>query len=275
MFLDIYNKAKKVLIDEPFSEYNKHRGEYLSSTAFKTFVQKSPANYKHELTNPLGDKEVFLVGRALHCCFLEGATGIDRDFVIGGPHNREGKELTYWSEKFQEKSKVIWNEQNKQLITWEMFNLVRAMTKAAMKNEDVQRVMAEGVAERTGRAKMWGIECQFRMDFLNPKTLMLDLKSCQAIEDFEKDVYKFGYLYSAAFYQELFKRVVGVDDYENVPFSFLAIEKQEPHRSAIFEISNEKLEEYRLKNEDAMYELNECIETNVWPTRFEGLQTIE
>jgi len=237
MLREVYEKAKKVLIDEPFSEYNKKRTEFLSSTALKTFIQDSPADYKYELDYPSGDKLVYLQGRAFHCLFLEGLSAMDRDFVIGGPTDRNKKEYGFKSREFQKKYKETLIETGKQLITWEIYNLVVDMKKSAMKHEGIIKIMSEGVAERTARTVFNGIKCQVRTDWLNPTCLIADLKSCRDLNEFERDVkYKFGYLYSAAFYQSVFKKFVGIDDYELVPFSFIAVEKKPPYKAGVFEV---------------------------------------
>jgi len=276
MIREVYELAKDKLIDEPFSEYNKKRSEFLSSTALKTFITESPCDYKYQLDNPEGDKLVYLQGRAFHCYFLEGVIAMDRDFVIGGPKDRNGKEYGFKSKEFKKESAKALKETGKQLITFDIFNLVKDMTKAAMKNPDVAKVMEEGVCERTARAEYCGVPSQIRVDWLNPATLLADLKSCADLKQFKRDVfYKFGYLYSSSFYQSVFKEYLGVTDYDFVPFSFIAVEKKKPHKSAVFEVSRERLEEHRKKNEDALYELKQCKKNDVWPTGFEGLQTLE
>ena len=69
-----------------------------------------------------------------------------------------------------------------------------------------------------------------------------------------------------AFYHAVLRVASKLD----VPVHIIAVEKKEPYRCGVWEISIESLDFARAENERAMETLRYCQLANRWPTGYEG-----
>jgi len=272
--VDVYNEFKDQLIIESAQEYHAKRGEYLSSSALKVFIKLSAAKYKYKKDNPDNSvKAHFVLGTAFHCLLGEGLEAYEEEFVIGGP-TRDGEEVGIVSKTFDRAFKKLWEEEKKNLVTNKVHATAMAMRKAGLKDHDVKKMLKDYVPEGVVRTEIWGLPCQIRIDCFNSATIFGDWKSTADIQWFKSDTIKFGYHLSAAFYQLVFATKFGITDFEQLPFMLVAIESVPPYITSGFELDTDLLREAREIVSDAIYELSQCIENDVWPTGFEGYQTI-
>ena len=118
--------------------------------------------------------------------------------------------------------------------------------------------------------------CQIRMDWFREdyegRPVICDLKTCDSIDHFENDSWRFGYPHQMAFYREVF--ATGTDGTR--PDCYLiAVEKKEPYRVAVYKLTDDLLDQCARQNEAAIDELHACRKTNVWPTRTEDLRILD
>ena len=267
------NLVDNHVIEESLEDYNKSRSEYMSSTALKVLIMESPADLKCQIDNPEDDpKAAFILGNAVHTMFLEGLDAFEDRYVVGGPKNNQGVEYGIKSEAYVERWAEL-NAEGKELILTSQFNTVRLMRKSLKKHYLVKSIMKQGISESVLRTEYMGIKCQCRFDRLSPEWGIPDLKTCRDLHYFKNDArYKYGYYYSAGFYQSLAYHVA--PEFGYLPFCFIVVESKPPYKVGVFNVPEEVLEYHRYKVMDALISLKECQESGIWPTGFEDLQTI-
>lgn len=268
------NLVENHLIQEDMDEYNKKRDEFLSSTALKLLISESPADYKYDKDNPsFTQKPAFILGNAVHCLVLEGVKEYDKRYKIGGPKDSKGKELGITSDAFEFAREKVRKEEGKELITSRMHKTAMLMRKSCLKHYIVKDILSEGVSERVLRLNLMGVDCQVRFDWLSPKYGIPDLKTCRDLRFFVYEARKkYGYFYQAGLYQSLAYHTA--PEFGYLPFCFIVVESRPPYKVGVFELDEDALEQYRHGVVDALILLNECRETDVWPTGYEDLQTI-
>ncbi len=130
-----------------------------------------------------------------------------------------------------------------------------------------------GVAEGVVRASYGGVPCQARIDWVNPVDGrgIVDLKSCDDLDRFEADAERFGYAHQLAFYRELVVEAAGVE----LECHLVAVEKREPYRCGVWQLSRRLVDQAADENADAIERLKRCRETDVWPTGFESMRLMD
>lgn len=107
--------------------------------------------------------------------------------------------------------------------------------------------------------------CQIRLDWFSPSTGVIDLKTCDTIDYFSADARRFGYLHQLAFYRAVLKAATG----QTHRAHFIAVEKSEPYRAAVWRIDEGALDFAQRENEAAIERLKTCRRVNDWPTGYE------
>ena len=74
-----------------------------------------------------------------------------------------------------------------------------------------------------------------------------------------------------AFYRELVVEACGVE----LEVHLVAIEKREPYRCGVWQLSRRLLDRVADENLAAIEELQRCREHDIWKTRFESLRLID
>jgi hypothetical protein len=259
------------LIREPANVYHAHSGEFLSAHALGDF-RRCPLLYRKQELGlvPERDTAAYLVGRATHALILEGRSRYAREFAVGGPINaRTGQPFGSQTKAF-----ATWAaQQSKPLLSDSQAALVEQMTAAVREHGIARDLLSGGVAEGVVRCPYAGFPCQARIDWLNPNLQvgLVDLKTCEHLDDFEPAVRAFGYVHQLAFYRAL---VTVMSDHV-LPVHVIAVEKREPFRCGVWRIAPDVLDQARAQNEEAMAELRRCRATGGWFTRYEALRVIE
>lgn len=109
-----------------------------------------------------------------------------------------------------------------------------------------------------------GVNRKGRLDvFPHSGNVLPDLKSCEsaAYEDIEKQVVKYGYHYSAAFYLDLCE-MIG-QPWEH--FVLICVEKTPPYLVALYEIQQEVIEWGRRQYERDLLIYRTCMASGQWP----------
>jgi thiol-disulfide isomerase/thioredoxin len=179
------------LIREPADLYHDQAGAYLTSHLLADF-RKSPLLYHRKRVGliPDEDRPAYRVGRAAHSLILEGRPRFDEDYAVGGPVNpKTGNVYGANTKAFAEWAAA----QGKPVLTREQLDLLLRMHLGVVRNDVALGLLAKGVAEGVVRAEYCGVECQIRMDWLNPHLGLVDLKTCDDLTWFEADARRYGY----------------------------------------------------------------------------------
>jgi len=256
---------------EPDAAYQAKRRDYLSSHALADF-RRCPRTYQRKRLGlvPEKDSAAFAFGRATHTRILEGVDPFKREFVVGPPCDpKTGKVPDPRS-----KAHKAWvAAQTKPVVSEKDAAVIEQMNAAVRGHLFARELLSVGVAERVVRADYCAVACQARIDWLNPKggRGIVDLKTTADLDGFERDVFRFGYIHQLAFYRELIVEASGVE----LEAHLIAVEKDEPFRCGVWQVSRRLLDRAADENVEAIEELKRCRERDAWPTRYESLRLLD
>ena len=257
-----------IFLNESSEIYHGKAKDYLSSHQLIDFL-KCPYLYNKKRLGLIPDLESqsFLLGRAAHSLVLEGRSKYESEFAIGGPINpTTGRPFGNTTKKFLE-----WQElQQKPVLTFEQSQTIEAMNSAIRMNEYAAALLKTGHPEGVVRAKYCGLPCQIRLDWFNPEYGIIDLKTCDDLTWFESDARRFRYQNQMAFYQ----CVLDVAIEQLVPVYIIAVEKKEPFRCGVWQVTSETLLMARAENEAAIERLKAAQSSDTWITGYEELRML-
>lgn len=275
-------KKPTYLLDIPAEEYHAATKENKYTTSHRlNLFRRCPALYRKHITGEIieGDTEAFIMGRAIHTLTLEGGEKFKAEYIVddgpvnpktGKPYGRETKAFKEWAET-----------QERPVIGGADFETMMKLSQAVHAHPIAADLLSRGIPEATVRTEWEGEPVQARLDWFDPERgIIADLKTCQDVDRFPFDIRDYGYVTQLAFY----KRVLELAGYEGPTLRayLIAVEKREPYRVAVAEISACTLEggnfaevsKYGVGNEIMLRELISCRAENEWPTRYEDLLTI-
>ena len=267
------------LLDIPAEEYHAATKENQYTTSHRlNLFRRCPALYHKHITGEIveGDTAAFVLGRAVHVLTIEGADKFDAEYLVadgptnpktGKPYGRETKAFKDWAEL-----------QTRPVIGGEDHALMCKLSDAVHAHPIAADILSAGFAEATVRAVWDGEPVQARLDWFDPERgIIADLKTCTDVDRFPFDIRDFGYVTQLAFY----RRVLELAGYHGprIRAYLIAVEKKEPYRVAVAEISELTLNDgnvaeagkYGSGNDTVMRELLECRAADRWPTRYEEL----
>jgi len=260
---------KTFLIEEPSDEYHAKAKTYMSSHQLGDF-RRCPLLWYKKHTGQIQDQDrpAYKLGRAGHTLILEGREAYEDGYAVGGPINpKTGKNYGNGTKKFAE-----WEaEQGRPCITVEEAEQCEEMNAAVLACDAATSLLANGVAEGVVRATYCHQPCQIRIDWLNPYKGIIDLKTCDSIDYFERDVRLYGYVYQLAFYRSVLAAATG----KNAPVYLVAIEKKQPYRCGVWRLAEEVLGQAAKENQQAMERWAKCKERNLWPTGYEEVRQFD
>jgi hypothetical protein len=279
---------RKILIDEPFEVYLAKREEYLTSHQLMDFM-RCPKLYYLKKTgaltaDPSKINSELILGSAAHKLILEGRREFDKCYAIGAPVNeRTGKEYGRDTQAFAKWAEQQCAEKGSAIgfITTEQWYVVSNMAYAVSKHTEAQTLLHHGVAERVLRSDFCGIPVQSRLDWfteIGETPVIVDLKTCNDLDSFEYDAKRFMYGIQFAFYQQILLRAV-FDEYDvdnAIPAKVyaIAVEKKEPFRCGVFEVSDVTLGYFHTKLTAAIESLKECQRAGEYPTLYEAVRIL-
>lgn len=267
------------LLDIPAEEYHAATKENQYTTSHRlNLFRRCPALYHKHITGEIveGDTAAFQMGRAVHVLTIEGADKFDAEYLVadgptnpktGKPYGRETKAFKDWAEL-----------QTRPVIGGDDHALMLKLSDAVHAHPIAADILSAGFAEATVRAVWDGEPVQARLDWFDPERgIIADLKTCSDVDRFPFDIRDFGYVTQLAFY----RRVLELAGYHGprIRAYLIAVEKKEPYRVAVAEISELTLNDgnvaeagkYGAGNDTVMRELLECRAADRWPTRYEEL----
>ena len=255
-----------ILQTEPADEYHAKAKEYLSSHQLIDYMN-CPYLYHKKKTGMIEDRDspAFLIGRAAHTRILEGVDVYEREFAVGGPINpATGKPYGNTTKKFLE-----WQEaQCKPVLPFDKADMISCMNSGVRQNSYACELLEQGRAEGVVRSDYRGISSQIRIDWTHPELGIVDLKTCDDLTWFESDAKRFHYQHQLAFYQAVFGRVTGF----LCPVYIIAVEKKEPFRCGVWQLTEETLSQARHENDAAVDRLLRSQTEDKWVTGYEELR---
>ena len=255
-------------IVEPSDVYHGKAGEYLSSHSLIDYI-KSPVGYYHQHVVhdiPRMDSDAYKLGRAVHTAILE-QDKFGSEYVVGGPINKStGKVYGYTTKAYK-----AWEQQNNVCgISDEDFETIKTMRESCYSHNIANKLLSDGWAEGVLRNEYCGIQCQIRIDWMNPNEGIVDLKTTENIETFERDLKKYFYHLQLGFYQAVYRTIFG-----NYPEVYIiAVEKRQWFRTGVWRLTPETLSEARMINESYIPRLLESKTSGIYPTLYESIRTI-
>lgn len=260
-----------VLTTEPADEYHAKVGQYLSSHQMLDFMA-CPWLYRKKKLGLIRDYDTpaLLVGRATHVRILEGRSAYEAQFAIGGPINpKTGKPFGSTTKSFAQ-----WAEaQGKPVLSHENVELIEQMASGVAMNDEAVDLLLYGRSEGVVRTSYCDTPCQIRIDWLHPHRGIVDLKTTADLTWFENESKRRRYHNQLAFYQAVLAQVLG--DCRHVPVYLIGIEKTEPFRCGVWQVSDNTLSIARQENEAAIRRLQRAWEIDAFPTGYEDIRVME
>ena len=257
------------LIREPADVYHAKAGEYLSSHLLAEFRRNPLLFHKKELGLVQDqDRPAYVLGRAAHVLILEGREAYEQAYAFGGPINpKTGQPFGSRTKAFQD-----WAEaKGKPVLDDDQAALIESLSASVLVHKHAAALLADGVAEGVIRAEYCGVPCQARLDWLNPESGIVDLKTCDNLDWLQMDARTYGYAYQLAFYRSLAATLTG----QRLPVYMIAVEKREPLRTGVWRMSEEVLGLAQKENEEAIARLIACREKDEWLTGYEDIRTYD
>ena len=259
------------LLSIPAEEYHadSRSGRYMSSHLLADF-RESPELYRRKTNGEIAEAEspALALGRAAHCLILEGRPAFDREYIVsegplnpktGEPYGKSTKAYAEWR-----------GSQGREVVSFKEYGFLMKLELSVRLHGGASALLARGAAEGVVRAEYMGVLCQIRMDWLSPEHGIVDLKTCDSLKWFEGDCRRFGYAFQMAFYRAVLREATG----ETVPVHLVAVEKNEPLSTGVWELSEDVLDQAEKVNEAALSRYRKCLRTGEWPTGYEETRII-
>lgn len=177
------------------------------------------------------DSASLLLGRAFDTLVFEGPSGFDAQYIVT-PANHDGRTKDGKAYKAQAEAS------GKAIIKHDDYKRFDRMLDNITQNTAAMALLAQGKAQVTLRCspKMLPFEAQSRPDWLHiddAGSYGLDLKTVDDLDRFPKSVVDFGAYRQAA----LCDLICDANDIQLTKHWLLAVERSEPHRVKVFELS--------------------------------------
>lgn len=243
----------------------------LSYSKLKHF-RVSPKHFIHNLNNPEGDKEAYVLGRAVERLVSDKIFGVNgfeksfRPYEKPSLRSNDGKQSHQIALDLAKKDEVT-------LITPEDVQLAKFCVESLF-SHNVSRILLEAVTkeqielkwkDKENNLNMKGV-ADYETTFLD-EDFVLDLKTTRNAEPdaFSRDVFKMDYILQTGTYREGYKRTKFRFPY----FIFLAVETVEPFAVSVNFCDNKFLnkaqEEYKATTKAFRY----CVDKNLWHEGYE------
>lgn len=232
-------------------------------------MKKSPKHYRANLTQKVQeDTDAMRLGRAVHVAALEPER-FRAQYVVWDGGRRYGKE---W-DKFQAQHEGL------EILTEDQYELVQAITDAALSDAHAAKYLRGGAAEVS---MLWThhqeadaplpaitIECKGRLDFAADFGALVDLKTTRdaSPEAFARAAYNMDFCAQLAMYQDGYAATnAGVV----LPCVLVAVENQFPFAVQVYRVPDALIERGRETYRDLLLTLAACRFTNAYPGYSDG-----
>ena len=259
-----------ILEVESAEQYHAKADRFLSSHQLLDFI-KCPWLHRKKAIGLIDDNDspAYLVGRAAHVRILEGRDAYEAAFALGGPINpKTQKPFGSATKAFAEWAQV----QGKPVLSHDQIELVEQMASGVAMNDAAVDLLLYGRSEGVVRADYCGAPCQIRIDWVHPHRGIVDFKTCDDLTWFESDARRYSYQRQMAFYQAVLAQPLGG---LLVPVYLIAVEKKEPFRCGVWQVSDDTLAIAQRENEAAIRRLLACRRDDHWPTGYEEIRVLD
>lgn len=244
---------------ETNAEY--HGNEVVSKSRLAN-MSVCPQYFKWVLENPEEPTDALIVGSAFHKWVLE-PEDFTKEFAILPIIDRRTKQGK------EDYANFVAENEGKAVITQEQFATIDGMRNALLSNTYISKLL-DGEKEQSFyfMDELTNIMCKVRPDcykIVGDKVIITDLKSCKSAmpEMFMKDIVNYSYDLQAYMYRLGVSLVLGVP-IENVMFVFVAVEKEAPFLSAIYECTQDIYDRGEMLFRKYIGMLKYCTDTNNW-----------
>jgi hypothetical protein len=234
---------------------------------------RCPLIYKLKREGKIAAREsrAFDFGRAIHTYILEGELAFNEQYAVGGPINpKTGRPYGTETKAFEAWAAEI----GKPVVSDTDFQLIEAMADAVNHNETAAQLILQCSAEVTVTGTIHGVECRGRVDGHVEASSLFDLKTCDSLDEFEKQAIRYQYPLQLAFYRALLSQTYGVDK-PSMACYLIAVEKSQPYRCGTWKLANILLSHEDEHIRDALEQYKDCMANNVWPSGFEVTRVLE
>lgn len=233
-----------------------------SASLLHVLSTQTPAHARVYMTEPREDTRSLILGEAVHYAILEPQLFPLRYAVSPKVDKRTkiGKE-TYEEWVAEHPSHVP--------LTADEYDAARGMLAAtAAHGEALRYLEGAGMNEvtLTWTDEATGLACKARPDRIarvDGRTWVVDVKTCRSASPhgFSKAVAEYGYHHKAAWYLD----ALDLLDPRPRQFLFVAVESESPFALALYQLTDDAIEQGREDNRAALAVLAECKRTGVWP----------
>lgn len=252
-------------------------GEYLSLDAasaslLHVLATKTPMHAYAFLTEPREDTKALILGEATHYAILE-PTLFDARYAE--PPDGDARTV---------KVKAEWEawklaHPNCVPIKHDDYVAAKGMNVATRAHAEALRyIEGPGMNEVTitWTDEATGEPCKARPDRIcsvDGWTWVPDIKTCRSASPFmfAKAIADYGYHQKAAWYLDALDRI----EKRARRFLFVAVESEVPHAIALYELTDEAIEQGRRENRAALELFAECKRTKTWPGYEPGVQYMD
>jgi len=242
------------------SNHDHHRGIYRScigSSFLKTFADRSPAHAKEAVDHQTEPTPAMNIGSAFHSI----ATGAPEEVaVIPADINRRTKDGK------EEYAAFELDAVGKYIISKADHINILEMVGALERHPIAKNLMKFKDREVTGIFSDFGTDlwCKIRPDLIDhEQKIIVDLKSTvdASYDKFNRDIFKFGYHVSAAWYKYGAEQITG----NRYAFIIVAVEKTPPYGINCFNIGGLAVRKAWDKISNVMGDLADCVKDDKWP----------
>jgi exodeoxyribonuclease VIII len=237
------------------------------------WMARSPAHYRHALTDSFRDTDAKQRGRAVHLAVFEPE--VFRSTVVrwdGG--TRRGKE---WD-------KFCARNGDSEILTEGAYDAVMELAVAVGADPVAVPFLTGGKPEQSmlwtykapdfEQLPGYQISCKGRVDFIATEAgALVDLKTTRdaSLDGFAREVWRYRYDAQAAYYVDGHEALTG----KRLPYVLVAVEEAPPHAVAVYRLPEVVLETGREHYRALMDRLALCRAENRWPGYHEQVAELE
>ncbi|MBN1436188.1 MAG: PD-(D/E)XK nuclease-like domain-containing protein [Sedimentisphaerales bacterium] len=257
-----------VLDIETTEQYRAQKGKCLTGPLLMDF-DECPWLYHRQISEQIRDRREYLVDRAAHVRILEGREVYEQTFALGGPINQKtGKPFDRFDREF---SKWLKKQDGKPRLEHDQVDLIEQMAAGLAQNDLAVDLLLYGRSNGVVRTNYCGLPCQAWFDWVHPHRGIVDFQPCYSLDLTDCELQRSSCQRQLAFDRALLaQRLDGL----LVPVYVIGIERDEPFRCGVWQISDEVLAKSQAENEASIAKLIECQQHGRWSTNFEELRIV-
>jgi hypothetical protein len=266
------SQPRTQIVECTVADYDKARLQYMGSHMLELFrFSPRQCQWKMQGLIPPTTTGFYELGKAVHCFILEGSGEFHKRYEIaegptnpktGSPYGRDSKAYQAWYEEITASGRSV--------ISGDEFHRIQLMSES-IEETAARDLLQYGRPEVTIRGQLHGVQCQSRLDFFNAdNAILVDLKTCESLGRFEKDFWRFGYNRQLAFYRGM---VAGLGLQYQCQVFLVAVEKTEPYRTHIWQLSEATLDDADEQVKQSLLQYRQLVANlgfdRAWPLSLE------